>query len=500
MEQGARTDVRGRAVSGVLWSALQRGTVRASTLLTFVVLGRLLAPEDFGLVALATALVALVNVFSEVGAGTYVIQHPDLDDRQVSTVFWNGVGLSAVLAVLLVLAAPPLAGALDQEGLTPVVQALGALVLLSSLSSVPSAVLKRDLQFRTLAVRSMAASIVAAVVAVAVALLGGGVWSLVVQYLVHTLVSIVILWTVTSWRPRLAYDTATSGSALRYGSSVLAIQLVTQLRLRADVLVISIIAGPVVLGLYTVAGKILNTVLDTVVAVISTVAGPVFARLKDDLPRLGRAYREAVTTALAIVSPLLVALVLAAPWGIPFVFGDQWEPAVVPAQVLVVAGLVTTLVFFDRNLMIALDQRRKELALSIATTLAGILVVAVAARWGVVGVAIAVSARAVLAWPFRLRLSSRLLEQSAVAYAGSIGRILVATVSSAGLGALVLQLPGAPPLVTAASVLMATFVYGIVLRLVAPAAFHRMLATAARALQKRRPPEAGAPTPAEVVS
>jgi O-antigen/teichoic acid export membrane protein len=421
---------REAVVGGVLWSALQRWAARVTALITFVLLGRLLSPHEFGLVAFAALVVSLVNVVSEVGFSTYLVQARELDQRTISSVFWSGVLVSLALAGGLVVAAPLLADVLALPEMTRPLQALSLVIVLTSLSSTQTALLRRRLDFRAIAVRSIVATVVSCALAVGVALGGGGVWALVAQSLAFSGTSVLMLWSLGGWRPSLTFDPRIARTVAIYGSSILGIQLVAMLRNRGDQLVIGAITGPVVLAFYAVAGRIITVILDTAVSVISSVANPTFARVADDPRRLRHLYVMSVCTSLAVLAPVLLLMAATAPVAIPLVFGEKWEPSVIAAQLLAIAGLATTMVYFDRGLMIALDRRRYELTVGLVTTAVGLGLVACLASFGLTAVAAAAAARAALTWPVRLRTSCRALGMPIAAHAAALLRILAAAVAA----------------------------------------------------------------------
>lgn len=413
-------------MSGILWTAAQRWGVRVATAATFVVLGRTLSPSEFGVVALATVLVSLFGVFAEVGLTTYLVQAREVSQRLISSVFWSALGLSVCLAAAVALIAPAAARVLDTPDLTAPLQVLASTIVLHALSGTQTGLLKRRLQFKGIAVRALLATVVSCTVAVSLALGGAGVWALVAQSVSYAVVTALVLWRVSEWRPSMCFAWSEARAALGYGSSILLLELLSVMKRRGDVLVVGVVAGPVTLGLYAVAARVSALVLDTVVSVISTVSTPVFARLRDDLPRLRRAYLTAVDTSAAVMAPVLLLVAATAEIGLPLLMGDTWADAVPALQYLAIGGLMSTLVYFDRGLMLALGRQRLELVLAALTVGVGLLLVAVAARYGLAAAAAAVALRGVLTWPVRLRVSCHQLGLPTVARFMSVLRIVLA--------------------------------------------------------------------------
>jgi O-antigen/teichoic acid export membrane protein len=404
----------------------------------FVILGRLLDPQDFGLVALAGVFVGLLTVFGDFGFATYLVQARNIDQRGISTVFWSGLMLSSAIAVGLAGASPLIAEVFDTPELAPVLAVLSIGIVIHAFSATPSALLKRELAFRTLAMRSILATILSSVAAVVLALAGVGVWALVAQALVLNTVSAVVLWLAGHWRPSWAFDRAFAKQAMSYGSSVLGIQLVGQLRRRGIDLVIGAVAGTIVLGYWTVATRILAVIFDTVVQAISAVSTPVLARLQDDLPRLRRAYTLAVSTSLALITPMLVVLLVTADDVIVLVFGNQWDASVPAAQIMSIATLFTTMAYFDRGLMLAVGRERWELFISLGAAVARLVFVGLVASNGLTAIAIACLLQVVVTWPLRLRVTARVLDMPVLPFALRQGRTLLAGAISAAVALVLL--------------------------------------------------------------
>src|SRR5688500_13626599 len=210
---------------GVGWTAAQKWLVRIAAVLTFVVLSRLLTPADIGLVALALAFLGVLGVVADLGASTFLVQTQQWDERTRSTTFWTTTALSIAATGLIVLLAGPLAGALGEPRLGPVIQALAPILVVTASTAVPTAILKRELRFRELALREMAAGLTSAVVGVALALAGAGVWALVAQSGTQALVSAVLVWHMSAWRPTRQVSRQAFQELRRFGGPVLGVNL-----------------------------------------------------------------------------------------------------------------------------------------------------------------------------------------------------------------------------------------------------------------------------------
>ncbi|WP_380163724.1 oligosaccharide flippase family protein [Jannaschia sp. R86511] len=456
--------LRQRAVRNVGWAAVQKWFVRLSGVVTFVVLGRLLDPAEIGLAALALAAVGFLAVVADFGMSTYLVRSEDADRRRTSTVFWSTLVLGVLGALLLVLLSAPLAGALGEPRAAPVLQALAGGLVVTTLTCVPAALLVRRMQFRALAARGVAAAVVGSVVGISLALAGAGVWALVVQSLAQNGFSLVWFWAAARWRPAPVVSVEVLRDVWRVGSPVLGIDVVQAVRDRADQLVVGGVAGVEVLGYWTVATRLVGLVHEVAMSVMDLVALPLFARLRGDLPRFTRAYETAGAMSTALLAPAVAVLAAVSPVVVPGLFGPQWEPAVLPAQVLCVAYGVGAVGYFNRSALLAFDRAGTAWAVATASLVVHVGVLLVAAGWGLVALAWGHGLASVLIVVGSALVLRRTVGVGASAYARSVRALLAAVVALGPMLLLTGAVPGWAGAVLAAAV--GAVVYGGLMLLV----------------------------------
>lgn len=448
----AASSERQLAVRNVGWAAVQKWFVRLSGVVTFVVIGRLLAPAEIGLATLAIATVGFLAVVADFGMSTYLVRSPDADRRRTSTVFWSTLALGVLGALLLALLAVPFAAALGEPRAAPVLQALAAGLVVTTLTCVPAALLVREMRFRALAARGVAAAVVSAVVGISLAVAGAGVWALVVQSLAQNVFSLLWFWTAARWLPSATVSREVLVDVWRFGSTVLGINVVQALRDRADQLVVGGLAGVEVLGYWAVATRILGLVHSVTMSVMDLVALPLFARMRQDLPRFTRAYETAGAMSTALLAPAVAVLAAVSPVLVPGLFGPQWQPSVVPAQVLSIAYGIGAVGYFNRSALLAFDRAGTAWAVAVGSLVVHVGVLMVAATQGLTA----------LAWGFGLA-SALIVVGSAVvlrravgvgarAYDRAVRSLLAAALSAVPMFLLTAAVPGWGGAVLAASV------------------------------------------------
>ena len=383
---------RRRAVRNVGWSAVQKWFVRLAGVATFVVIGRLLGPEEIGLAALAMAAVGFLAVVADFGMSTFLVQAEAADRRTTSTVFWATLALGVAGAGLIVALAGPLAVALGEPDAAPVLRVLAAGLVLTTLTCVPAALLLREMRFRVMAMRGVAAAVVGAVVGIGLAVTGAGVWALVVQSLVQNAFSLVWFWVAARWRPALVCSPEVLRSIGRFGTTLLGINVVQALRDRSDQVLIGGVAGVEALGYWAVAARVVGLVHDVTMSVMDHVALPLFVRVRDDGARFTRAYETAVAMSTALLAPVLAVLAVVTPVLLPTLFGDRWGPSVLPAQVLCLAYVIGGMGYFNKAALLAFRRPGVAWWLALLTLVLHAAVVVLAAPHGLAAVAWAFSA------------------------------------------------------------------------------------------------------------
>ncbi len=402
-----------QAAQGVFWAAASNWGAQVSGFLVFAVLSRLLQPEDFGLIALAVVFTAFTRLVAEQGLADAIVQRATVDREHLDTAFWANLAASIVLAAVLILTAPFIADLLDEPDLSPVLAWLSASIVLRGFSSVQRAILRRNLEFAKLTIRSLASVVVGGVAGIVAAFADYGVWSLVIQSLTTEVVGVAALWTVSSWRPGLRFSLSTLRGLLLFGVNVVGFRVLLFLSRRADDLLIGVVLGPVALGFYVVAYRFLRLMGNITTIVIGTVAFPVFSRLQEDRDRVRRAYYKAIRLTSLIAFPAFLGASVTAPEVIRLMFGSGWSDSVPVMQILALAGLVQAVLFAPGVVMKALGKPSWRLAIIALITTTNLVTFLIVVRHGIVWMAAAFTIVSYVLAPVTLMAARRLLDTDA---------------------------------------------------------------------------------------
>jgi len=389
-------------ISGVRWVAIDKWSNRVMGLLVLTVLGRLLDPTEFGLVAIASGVMSLAGIFSEQGFGRALIQRDSLPRIYPSTTFWVSAGTSIFLSLFLILLAPAIAKLFGDDALRPVIQILSLGLVINALSSTPASLLERDFKFKALAIRRFVGTLSGGVAAIAAGLVGLGVWSLVIQTLVSGLVGLIVLWSASSWRPRLEFSIFALRNMWSVGISIMAMGIVGIANSQVDRLLIGTVLDAEAVGYYFMAIRVVGIMVDLFSSIFSGIALTTFSKLQNDQGNLLKWFYKLTSLSSAISLPVFGIALVTAPIMVPFVFGKSWDGSITLFQILCLLGALNAVAYFDRTVLIAVGKAKQAFLLLLGQTILGVILVAISLPWGVVAVATAVTLRQYLYWPSRL--------------------------------------------------------------------------------------------------
>lgn len=386
-----------RAVSGMLWSYGSFLSARLLTLLATTLLARLLSPGEFGEVALALVLLALLETLSHLGlAQALVLQvRNGADDEAADTAFVATVTLSAAVALVIAASGGLAASFFGQPSLRTLMPVLAAALFLRALAYTHYALAQRDLAFRQRSTAEIGEVLVRGVTGVGLALGGLGAWSLVIGQLVGAMTFTALLWTLVPWRPRLRVRRAHLRRLAGFGSAVTGVDLLAAVITNVDYVVVGRTLGAGALGLYTLGFKVPELLVFSFALVADRVLFPVYAAVQRS--ELAAAVTEALRYVLLASMGCTVAVALLARPLIDVLFGDQWAGAVPAAQILALYALATALTIPAGSALKAIGRADVVLKIAVPWALTAVVLVVLAAPHGIAAVALAQTAAACLA-------------------------------------------------------------------------------------------------------
>jgi O-antigen/teichoic acid export membrane protein len=334
-----------RILRGSSWIAVSYGGRNVLSLLSMLVLVRLLEPSAFGLLALASTVILVIEYLQESGLSSAVVQRREnVREAAGSALIFAPLAGGLLYAVAFV-AAPSVAQWFDAPQLKDVLRVLSLVLVLRGFGIVPNAILERELRFKDRTKSELSAALAQVSVALSLAFSGAGVWSLVGGQLAASAVSTTIVWFLIPWRPSpRAADWTVLREMFRYGRFVTGTNIVNLLNNTLDTIVVGRFLNPAALGFYAVAYRLSDMPNAVIGYVLGRVMFPVYSLLQQDFARFRRTYLQNLQRNALFALPTSVALIVATEPIVLALLGAKWLPAVTPLRILAVVGLVTTFV------------------------------------------------------------------------------------------------------------------------------------------------------------
>lgn len=264
-------EVTKKATRSLGWNTLSFGGSKLLSLITLSILARLLPPEDFGLVALATLTMDYLSIVSDLGFGAALIQRRENLRESASIAFTINLLANTALTMLVFFIAPYAAAFFREPELIPVLRWLSLTFMLKAIGSIHKVLLERELNFKKRVIPDLGNSIFKAIISIGLALAGFGVWSLIAGQLAGIVLSSAVAWNMLPWKPRLSWDSKTAKDLFSYGLSIMGIRAFSAWEDNFDYLIIGRLFNTTALGIYTIAYRLPETLILNSMWVITAV-------------------------------------------------------------------------------------------------------------------------------------------------------------------------------------------------------------------------------------
>ena len=358
---------------------------------SMMVMARLLTPEDFGLIGMVAVFVNFLSLFKEFGLSQAVIQAKVIERRQISSLFWINVGICCCIGILLLAVAPGVARFYDREELTFVTMLMGLGIILQSFGLQHRSLLLRTMQFKRVEIVEFLAMLCGLAVAIFLGCHGYGYWALVWQALIQAFVVSIGYILACRWLPCFHFSYRDCASLLRFGGGVFSENIVNYFSRNSDNILIGKFVGAGPLGLYSKAYQLLMLPIQQVTGPVSKVVLPSLSRLQDNPAEFRRRYLQFIRLITVINVPVIIYLGVFAELVVEVVFGAQWLAIVDVYRCLVPAALMGATNVAGGWVMTPLGKVSKQFKVSLTSSTVHVLAIAIGLRWGLIGVALAVS-------------------------------------------------------------------------------------------------------------
>lgn len=315
-------------VKGFLWRLLENIGTQFVSFIIQIVLARIILPEAYGIIAIVSVFISISSVFIQTGFSSALIQKKEISELEYSSVFYAGLALGAILYIILYFAAPFIADYYSEQLLVPILRIQSFVLLFSALSSVHSAIIVRNLQFRKSFIKGLIATVIHGFVGISMALSGYGVWALVFSNLVHYFISAIILWLIVKWRPQAVFSFSALKDLFSFSSKLLLVSLMNSFFVSFKSLYIGKKFDTTTLAYYNRGFQIPSLIMINTDGAMNAVLFPALAKCQSDMERLVNGLRRSLKTSFFVVLPMMVGLIIVAKPLIIILLTERWLQAV----------------------------------------------------------------------------------------------------------------------------------------------------------------------------
>ena len=343
--------LRKQATEGLVWTFAQQFGNQIIGFIVSIILARILLPEEFGLIGMVLVFVTIGISLTDAGLTQSLIRDKDVDQDDLSTVFFFNLAASILVYFLIFFTAPYIANFYDQEVLINIIRVLTLTFIISAFGAVQNTRLTKLMNFKTQMMISLPSTIASGFLGVFLAYTGFGVWSLVWMRIAATTIATIQLWLYSNWKPSFIFNLEKFKDHFNFGYKLTLSGLLDTIFNNIYVIVIGKYFAASQVGFYTRAQTMQKLPVSNIANALNKVTYPLFAQIQNDNVRLKRVYKQIMQMVVFIIAPILIfSAVLAEPI-FRLLLTEKWLPAVPYFQILCVSGILYPLNSYNLNVL-----------------------------------------------------------------------------------------------------------------------------------------------------
>ena len=369
-----------KVIKNFLWRFFERCGAQGVSFVVQIVLARILAPDVYGTIALITVFTTILQVFVDSGMGNALIQKKNADNLDFSSVFYFNIVVCIILYICMFFAAPLIAVFYENNELVPVIRVLSLTLVISGIKNVQQAYVSRTMQFKKFFFSTLAGTIGAAIIGIALAYNGFGVWALVAQQIFNATLDTIVLWITVKWRPEKKFSLKRLKGLFSYGWKLLASSLLNQIYSEITTLIIGKVYTTTDLAQYNRGNTFPMFIINNVNSSIDSVLLPTMSKEQDNIGIVKNMTRRAIKTSTYVIAPLMMGLAFVGEPLVSLILTDKWLPCVPFMRVFCITYMFYPIHTANLNAIKALGRSDLYLKLEIIKKIAGIVVIIITIR------------------------------------------------------------------------------------------------------------------------
>lgn len=401
-----------QTVSGLIWSFVDTFVGQGIGFVIGILLARLLSPREFGLIGMIVVFIAVSESFINSGFSNALIRKRNCTQTDYSTVFYYNLTAGLAFFFILFASAPTIAKFLKEPVLQPIVQVLGVILIIDSLTLIQRTILIKRIDFKLQARISVISSLGSGIVAIAMAYSGFGVWSLVAQRLCRQALHSLLLWLWNRWKPTLEFSTQSFRELFGFGSKLLASGLIDTAYNNIYYLIIGKYFSAQELGFYARADEFRKIPSQNLNGIIGRVSYPVLAIIQNDIPRLKLNYQKLIRSTMFITFTLMLGMAAVAEPMTIVLIGEKWRPSIIYLRMLCFVGMMYPLHALNLNMLQVQGRSDLFLKLEIIKKILAIPIIIIGIVWGIKVMIAGMMANTLIAYYLNSYWSGRMIGYS----------------------------------------------------------------------------------------
>lgn len=338
-------------VKSVAWNSVGNMVGIICTLVSLMIMSRLLTPADFGLFGIAMVVLLMTEGFCYGEAQDSLIQHENTTSKHINTLHSASTLISFTVFVALFFLAPSISGIFEQPDLIPMIRAIGCILLVGPLSATSAALLIRELEFKKITAVDIAGTIIPAIIGVTLAYYWRSAWALVWLELSRRIIRCLMFTWLARYRPRYEFHISSLKELFSFASYSTLLGFAVAIQRATPGAIIGWAMGTAPLGLFNMALRFFEQARQALITPFAAVAFPVFSKAQATREELHRIIRDSAAISMYLVLPAFLGALVLAPLLVPLLFGDQWTGAIQATQLALILGPITMIEDINNNLL-----------------------------------------------------------------------------------------------------------------------------------------------------
>lgn len=365
-------DLKQKAASGMVWTAIQKYSTMIIQFISGIILARLLTPYDYGCIGMLSIFMVIAGTFVDGGFASALIQKKRPTQIDYSTIFFWNMGMSALMYAILFFSAPAIARFYDIPLLSSVLRVQGLVLFINAFNLIQSNQLRKKINFKAIAITSITTSVISLVITILMAYNGFGVWALVTQNIISSLIPTVVFWFYVKWRPTITFSFQSFKELFSFGIFMFLTNMINNIGQQVQGLLIGRFYNPAVMGYYSKAEGTEKLASSSISSIMTQVTYPLYAEVQDDKAALSNMIKRLTMTLSYITFPLMFILILCAKPIFVLLYSDRWLQSVPYFRVLCFAGLAGCLVAVNYQAIAAIGKSKTMFIWTVLKRIVGI--------------------------------------------------------------------------------------------------------------------------------